>query len=86
MFDLSMRVIRRCAQVSGPPRVAESRWFRALGRQTLTSIQEFFMRAVLSKSPGGPETLVVEEVLDPTPMKGEVIIEVKAVGTNFPTP
>lgn len=42
------------------------------------------MRAVLSKSVGGPETLVVEEVLDPTPMKGEVVIEVKAVGVNFP--
>ena len=42
------------------------------------------MRAVLSKTPGGPETLVGEEVLDPTPMKGEVIIDVKAVGINFP--
>ena len=42
------------------------------------------MRAVLSKAVGGPETLVVEEVLDPTPMKGEVVIEVKAVGINFP--
>lgn len=42
------------------------------------------MRAVLSKSVGGPEILVVEEVLDPTPMKGEVVIEVKAVGINFP--
>ncbi|QQQ17665.1 NADPH:quinone oxidoreductase family protein [Brevundimonas vitis] len=42
------------------------------------------MRAVLSKTPGGPETLVVEDVLDPTPMKGEVVIEVKAVGINFP--
>lgn len=42
------------------------------------------MRAVLSKAVGGPETLAVEEVLDPTPMKGEVVIEVKAVGVNFP--
>ena len=42
------------------------------------------MRAVLSKAPGGPETLVVEDVLDPTPGKGEVVIEVKAVGINFP--
>lgn len=42
------------------------------------------MRAVLSKAVGGPETLVVEEVLDPTPKAGEVIIEVKAVGVNFP--
>lgn len=42
------------------------------------------MRAVLSRAPGGPETLVVEEVMDPRPMKGEVVIEVKAVGINFP--
>ena len=42
------------------------------------------MRAVLSKAPGGPETLVVEEVTDPTPLRGEVIVEVKAVGINFP--
>jgi NADPH2:quinone reductase len=42
------------------------------------------MRAVLSKTVGGPDSLVVEEVLDPTPRAGEVIIEVKAVGVNFP--
>ncbi len=42
------------------------------------------MRAVLSKAPGGPETLVVEEVMDPTPGSGEVVIEVKAVGVNYP--
>ncbi|WP_282009796.1 NADPH:quinone oxidoreductase family protein [Brevundimonas aveniformis] len=42
------------------------------------------MRALLSKAVGGPETLVLEEVDDPTPGKGEVIIEVKAVGINFP--
>ena len=42
------------------------------------------MRAVLSKAPGGPESLVVEEVMDPTPGPGEVVIEVKAVGINYP--
>lgn len=42
------------------------------------------MRAVLSKTPGGPETLVVEEVLDPTPGPGQVVIDVRAVGINFP--
>ncbi|MFA4937966.1 NADPH:quinone oxidoreductase family protein [Brevundimonas sp.] len=42
------------------------------------------MRAVLSKAAGGPETLVVEDMLDPTPKAGEVIIEVKAVGINYP--
>ena len=42
------------------------------------------MRAVLSKTPGGPETLVIEDILDPTPKPGQVVIEVKAVGINFP--
>ena len=42
------------------------------------------MRAVLSKTPGGPDTLVVEDVLDPIPGKGQVVIEVRAVGINFP--
>ncbi len=42
------------------------------------------MRAVLSKVAGGPESLVIEEVMDPTPAKGQVIIEVKAIGINFP--
>ncbi len=42
------------------------------------------MRAVLSTTVGGPETLVVETIADPTPMKGEVVIDVRAVGINFP--
>ena len=42
------------------------------------------MRAVLSKTVGGPESLVIEDVMDPTPMKGEVVIDVRAVGINFP--
>ncbi len=42
------------------------------------------MRAVLSKTPGGPDALVVEDVLDPIPGKGQVVIEVRAVGINFP--
>ncbi|MEG2312851.1 NADPH:quinone oxidoreductase family protein [Brevundimonas sp.] len=42
------------------------------------------MRAVLSKVAGGPESLVIEEVTDPTPAKGQVVIEVKAIGINYP--
>ena len=42
------------------------------------------MRAVLSKAPGGPETLAVEEVTAPVPGKGEALVAVKAVGVNFP--
>ena len=42
------------------------------------------MKAVLSKAPGGPETLVVEEVAAPRPGKGEVLIAVAACGVNYP--
>lgn len=42
------------------------------------------LRAMLSTRVGGPETLELSELNDPTPMKGEVIIEVRAVGVNYP--
>jgi NADPH:quinone reductase len=42
------------------------------------------MKAMLSKSVGGPETLVLEEMETPTPGKGEVLIRVEAAGVNFP--
>ena len=42
------------------------------------------MKALLSKAPGGTDTLVLEEIESPTPGKGEVIIDVKAIGVNFP--
>ncbi len=42
------------------------------------------MKALLSKAPGGPETLVLEDMDSPVPGKGEVIIAVKAIGVNFP--
>lgn len=42
------------------------------------------MKAILSKAPGGPETLVLEELPSPEPGKGEVVLDVKAVGVNYP--
>ena len=42
------------------------------------------MRALLSKAPGGPDTLVLEEVPDPRPGPGEALIRVGACGVNFP--
>ena len=42
------------------------------------------MKAMLSKQPGGPETLVLEELPDPKPKAGEVLIAVKACGVNYP--
>ena len=42
------------------------------------------MRAVLCKSYGPPETLVVEEVPARAPAAGEALVSVKAAGVNFP--
>ncbi|MFK8028713.1 MAG: NADPH:quinone oxidoreductase family protein [Gammaproteobacteria bacterium] len=42
------------------------------------------MRALLCKEHGPASKLVVEEVDDPTPGKGELLIQVAAAGLNFP--
>ncbi len=42
------------------------------------------MRAVLCKQFGPPETLVVEDVPDPTPGPGQVVVDVAGCGVNFP--
>ena len=42
------------------------------------------MKALLSKTAGGPDALVLEDVPSPEPGKGEVVIDVKAVGVNYP--
>jgi NADPH:quinone reductase len=42
------------------------------------------MKAVLSKAPGGPETLVIEDLPAPEAGKGQVVLEVRAVGVNYP--
>jgi NADPH2:quinone reductase len=42
------------------------------------------MRALLCKQYGLPDTLVVEEVPDPVPGPGEIVVDMKAAGVNFP--
>ena len=42
------------------------------------------MKAMLSRSVGGPETLVLEQLPDPVPKAGEVRLAVKACGVNYP--
>lgn len=42
------------------------------------------MKALLSRTPGGPDTLVLEEMPNPIPRRGEVLVAVRAVGVNFP--
>lgn len=42
------------------------------------------MKALLSRSPGPPETLRVENVPDPKPGRGEVLLAVNACSVNYP--
>lgn len=41
------------------------------------------MKAVLCKAYGPPESMVVEDLPDPVPGAGEVLVRVRAVGLNF---
>src|SRR5438093_13783664 len=43
-----------------------------------------FMKAVLCKQYGPPESLTIEELPSPTPGAGEVVVTVKAASVNFP--
>ena len=42
------------------------------------------MRAVVCKAWGPPDSLVVEDVADLFPAAGQVVVDVKAAGVNFP--
>jgi NADPH2:quinone reductase len=41
------------------------------------------MKAIRVHQPGGPEVLRIEDVADPTPGPGEVVVRVAEVGVNF---
>lgn len=42
------------------------------------------MRALLSTETGGPETLSLGEMVDPTPAAGQIVIDIKACSINYP--
>ncbi|MET0294314.1 MAG: NADPH:quinone oxidoreductase family protein [Phenylobacterium sp.] len=42
------------------------------------------MKALLSKAAGGPETLELADVPDPQAQPGEVVVDIRACGVNFP--
>ncbi len=42
------------------------------------------MRALLSHAPGGPETLVLDEVPEPVAGPGELLVRVRACAINYP--
>ena len=41
------------------------------------------MKAVRAHEIGGPETLRVEEIPDPTPGPGEIVVRLEEIGVNF---
>ena len=42
------------------------------------------MKVLLSNAPGGPETLRIEELPDPVPGPGQLLVRVRAAAINFP--
>ena len=42
------------------------------------------MKALLSRAPGGPETLALAELPDPVPGPGQLLVRVKACAINYP--
>ena len=42
------------------------------------------MKALLSHAAGGPETLTVDEVADPAPGPGQLLVRVRAAAINYP--
>lgn len=45
---------------------------------------KFIVKALLSRSPGGPETLELAEVVDPVAGPGELLVDIVACAINFP--
>jgi NADPH2:quinone reductase len=42
------------------------------------------VRALISTAPGGPETLTLQDLPEPPLGAGQVLIEVRAIGVNYP--
>jgi NADPH:quinone reductase-like Zn-dependent oxidoreductase len=42
------------------------------------------MKALISREPGGPDTLTMAELPEPVAATGEMVVSVRAVGINFP--
>ena len=83
------RRIHRCAAQVGQRQdsVARTPGSRTAGRsraQRRGRARWLSMRALLSRRPGGPETLELDEIPEPVAGPGEVRVAVRACGVNFP--
>ena len=76
--------IRRCTAKIGFGENHVARIARARKRFIPADHGRSVMKALLSHRTGGPDTLVLEDVPEPVPGRGEVRIRVRAVGVNFP--
>ena len=54
------------------------------GNRLLDQWEDYSVKAVLCKEFGPPESLVVDEVPNPEVQAGQVLVDVKATGVNFP--
>src|SRR5687768_10581525 len=46
--------------------------------------REMCMKALLSRTPGGPETLELADVADPIAGKGELLVRIQYCAINYP--
>ena len=42
------------------------------------------MKAIISRAPGGPETLELQDVPEPVAGDGQVLVAIRAIGANYP--
>jgi NADPH2:quinone reductase len=47
-------------------------------------LKDHDMKAILSTAAGGPDTLVLQEIADPTAGPGQIVVRIKASGVNYP--
>src|ERR1041384_6025627 len=59
-----------------------TRWKVETGPRRKRKLQEKTMKAIRVREFGGPEVMRVEEVPDPKPGKGEVVVQIHAAGVN----
>src|SRR3984893_13385151 len=74
---------------SAPAPEANPSFWGVAGRRIPQSTSNGFltehdMKAILSTTAGGPETLLLQETADPVAGPGQIVVRVKVSGVNYP--